>query len=360
MVFACSRLEVRCFAYYGEKSDYSLIEDKVDGIVDDFADILPDGMESLLDPYNSVDAIGLRFLIENAFMTFEGESGKFISFLLSLFGMALLMALASLQEGESGRTCRNAVSLITSAIMLDRIFGIVESIGESLLEINAFFGSVIPIITAVNALGVSPGLASAQTVGMSFTLQIYSFFSGSLLYSLVGVMLIVSALSALDTGGIGRMAKSLKKAFVTIMGVLTAFIGATFSLQSVISSIADSGVIRGAKYAVSGMIPIVGNTISGALTTLISGVSYLRGIVGGGAIAVIISVALAPLVTLLLYRVCFNIVIFFLGICSQDGASEVFASFVSVLDSLIAVYSLTIVIYVVQLTAFLKGGASFA
>jgi hypothetical protein len=118
--------------------------------------------------------------------------------------------------------------------------------------------------------------------------------------------------------------------------------------------------IRSAKYAASGTIPIVGNAVAGALGLVFGGISYARSIVGTGAIAVILSLVLSPLVTLFAYRAVLRLGICFCSLCSVDGCESIFSSFLGALDSLIAVYSLTAVVYVTELVAFLKGGVSLA
>jgi stage III sporulation protein AE len=168
----------------------------------------------------------------------------------------------------------------------------------------------------------------------------------------------VSAVSSFDSSLFFGIANSLKNAFLTILGILTTLISATVSLQNLIASYADSGVIRTAKYALSSMIPIVGNTVSGAFSVLAGSVSYAKGIVGGGAIAAIIFVAISPLVSLLMYRLCFSVAIFLSNLCSGEQGG-VLSSLASALDALIAVYTLTAVVYIIQITIFLKGGASF-
>lgn len=350
MVYSCA----------SEKNDYSLIDDRLEGVLGDFNDILPPEMDTLNDPYSSSGRVGISFILESIFDTVSGERSALTSFFLAVFGLSMLMAFASNFDGEVGKSCKNAVFIVISAVLLDRVFDLIMGVGESLGEINTFFGSVIPIATYINAVGMSSGLAAAQNIGMSITLQIYSFLCGDFLYSLVGVMCVLSALSSIEDGVFGKISSMLKKTFLSFVGIITACVGATFSLQSIITSSADSGALRGAKYAISGMIPIVGGSISGALSTLAGGVAYMKGVVGGGAIAVIISLAIAPIISLLLYRWCFSISAFFLGICSQSGAEGVLNSFGFALDSVIAVYAMTVTVYVAQLAVFLKGGVPFA
>ena len=353
-----TRIEVCAYADKGDS--FSLIDEKTECVLDSFKDILPDGFSELYDPDESAYSLGIDFLLEGFIREVRGEMGEVAIFLLSLLGLAMMMALSSIAHWEVAGCTRAAVCTVCASVILDRIFALSEVIGESLSEINTFFAALIPIVASVNALGVSAGAATTQAAGMSITLRIYSFFSGNFLFSFVGIMLIIAALGAMDPSTFGKIASSVRKTFMIFMGLLTTCIGATFSLQSLIVSSTDSTALRGARYAVSGMIPIVGGTISSALGTLIGAVSYLKGAIGGGAIAAIIALALAPLVTLILYRTCFSIAIFFLGVCGADYSEGILSSFAFAIDALIAVYTLTVTIYVAQLVAFVKGGVALA
>lgn len=345
---------VQAFAYRSNES--SLVDESSEAILGDFFSILPDGMESMTNPGESADAVGITFLIECIINTVNGNAGEISVFLLMLIGVSMLSSLAALKDGEMGRACKGAVAIVSSALILDKMFLLVDEVGDALCSINDFYASVIPVVTAVNMLGLSFNAASAQSVGMTVSLGIYSFLCGDFLYSFVGVLTALAALSSIDGSVFGKIAQSVRRAFLWVVGILTAFVGATFSLQSLISYSADSAVMRGAKYAISGMIPIVGGSVSAALSILSGSFGYLKGVVGGGSIAVIIAFAIAPLTTLLLYRACFLIAMFFADICSREGAPGIIASFGFALDSLIAVYSLSVVVYVIQLAVFLKGG----
>jgi stage III sporulation protein AE len=352
----CSSAFVKSSAY--SDKEYSLIDEEAQGILEDFKGILPDGMDSLADPGESLDKVGVKFLIECALESANDSGADIISFFMLWLGFTILSSFASLKGGEHAKATQGAISIVLSALIVDTVFDLVGETGEALQSINGFYSSLIPIVGAVNLFGLSSAVASAESAGMTLTLGIYSFFSGGFLYSFVGSLSVLAALSVIDGGSFGRIAQGVKKAFLWTMGLLSTFIGATFSLQTLISSYTDSGVLRGAKYAVSGMIPIVGGSISGALSVLISGFSYLKGTVGAGAIAVIVSLTVAPLVTLFLYRMSFALAIFVSDVFSQNGAGGLLSAFAFALDALIAVYSLTSLIYIIQLVVFMKGGGS--
>ena len=107
-------------------------------------------------------------------------------------------------------------------------------------------------------------------------------------------------------------------------------------------------------------MPIVGGAVSGALGIAIGGVSYARGVVGGGGIAVILSLMLSPLILLFAYRLCLKAGAFFVSVSSAQECEGVLNAFIGSLDCLIAVYVLSSVIYIVELAAFLLGGGLVA
>lgn len=348
---------VECSA--AENDAYTATQESIDGILEDFENALPDGIEGIDDINGAAEAVGIKKILNGIFNTVKGKSGELSAFLLLLLGIGMLGALASFANTELGRFSSRAVCIVSSALLFDRLASLVVGTVRSLEEIGDFFETVIPISLAVNSLGTSPTTATTQAVGMGLTLGIYSYFAKSIVLPVVCVIFVTSAASAVDPVFSG-ISKGVKGIFLWILGVLTALVGATFSLQSVIAASADSAMIRSAKYAISGSIPIVGNAVSGALGVIAGGVSYARGMIGGGAIAVIIALVLSPLITLLLYRFCLKMGIFFSSACSLDGCAGVMTSFLGAFDALIATYALTCVIYIVEMVAFMKGGASFA
>lgn len=342
-----------------ETSDAESENTGVDGILTDFESILPDGIGTLDDANKISESVGIKRILSEIIATVSGEKRELSLFLASLLGVCLMSALASQFDGELSTFASRCVLVVFSVMMLDKLYFLLNGTVDSLKEINSFFKAVIPVTVAVNSLGVSPTTASTQALGMGLTLGAYSFVSAELLTPIVGAIFVCSAACVLDPV-FERLSIGVRNIFISVFGVLTVLAGATFSLQSVISSGADSALIRSARYAVSSAIPIVGNTVSGALGIALGSVSYARGIVGGGAIAVVISLLIAPLITVLSYRMCLKLGSAFCSLCAVDSARGVLNAFIGAIDTLLAVYSLTCIIYVVELAAFLKGGVGVA
>ena len=340
-----------------QTTEDELTDGKIDGILDRFGSLVSDELGEDVSAVGISERLGIKRILEQIINVFMGKGSEISAFLLTLLGMALI--LVSQLQGELGGAVLGSVSVIVSYVLFDRMSFLIGEAQESLSGISSFFGSVIPVALSVNSLGVTPTTASTQALGMGITLSAYSFIGEEVLAAFVGVLFVLSAASSIDPM-FSRLSKSVRNILLFITGILTALVGATFSLQNTISASADSALVRSARYAISSSIPIVGSSVSGALGIAASGVSYARGIVGGGAIAVIISLMIAPLITILIYRLSVRAGILFGELSSNESFTRVLAPFSDALDALLAVYSLTSVIYIVELAVFLKGGVGLA
>ena len=347
---------VTCAAYEGAQS---AVNAEVDGIISDFMQTVPEGAPRIDGMSDVSEAVSIKRIIGGIIDTLRGNSGELSRLLLTLVGIALMSSLASLGEGELAAFSSRTVGAVSSVMLFDSLVLLLKGASESLGQINSFFGAVIPVTVAVNSIGVSPTTSSTQAIGMGLTMSVYSFITSEVMTAFVLAVFISSAASCIDPL-FGRISRGIKSFLVTSLGIISVLVGATFSLGSVISSTADSAIVRGARYAISSSVPIVGNAVSGALGVAIGGVSYARGIVGGGAIAVILSLMLSPLILLFAYRVCLKAGAALAGICAPSGCEGMFTSFVGSLDTLIAVYSLSTVVYIAELVSFLKGGGAVA
>ena len=148
----------------------------------------------------------------------------------------------------------------------------------------------------------------------------------------------------------------MKKLFSWFLGIVTVMISGTLSLQTMVASARDCAAMRAAKYAASGMIPVVGSTVAAALSTLASGVSYVKGIVGGGAVFVLISIMLSPLVLMLMYRFALSFAKFASEFFEIGGGVKIFSAYLYSLDTVLATYALSCLVYLFEIILFVKGG----
>ncbi len=335
-------------------------EYKEDEVWDDFMENAPDIGIDFENGEELLSGLGIDSLISEILAVISGGSGDVFSFSVMLAGLAVLIALsesASKLGGASiGAYSSAGISLISSLLIFSRLSPICESVRASISELGGFFSGLIPILTGISAAGGGMNTASVQAVNMNLTLGIISGVFESLLLPIVFLLFALSLVSSVDAGGISSLAKGVKGFFLWTVGIGAAVIMAAVSMQSIVAGAQDGAYLRAAKHAASGMIPVVGGAVSGALGTLAGGLSYLKSTVGASGVLIIIITALPPLAILLLYRAALSICSSFLEFAGSHGGVRIYASFISALDALIALYSISTIVYISEIIIFIKSG----
>ena len=94
-----------------------------------------------------------------------------------------------------------------------------------------------------------------------------------------------------------------------ITATLTTLLTAVLAFQKAISAGADSLGLRGVKFALSNLVPVIGSALGDAVATLGTSLRAVGSIAGGMGIAAVVLVVLLPLIRLIAYR-------FIIGLCA--------------------------------------------
>ena len=337
------------FALFGLKT---YAEEDFDDYISDFEDLLPEDMEG-----ETMDRLSVEGILSGVVESVKGERGRLGVFFLTTLGVICLSALGSLAPPPLSESVSAVVGILSSAALFSTVSSLVSEVLLSLDKISKFFSAFIPISVGVTALGGAEGTALAQGSGMYISLSLLSRLSGGIFSTVSALSLGSALLSPLGGQIVSSFGGMVKSVLTRAMGIFTAILSGAFALQTIVTSSADNAAMRAARYMASGLIPVVGSTVSGALSTLASGMSYAKGIIGGGAVSVLLFFALTPLTTILLYRLCLTAAI---GISDMLGAdsSRILSAYRSALDIALALYALSTLIYLFEIIIFLKSGVA--
>lgn len=334
-------------------------EGEAEEYISDFEEILPDELSGITgDTEELIEYSGARWIFGEILSVLNDGGSEIGAFFLLLIGSSALIGLASLCPGNFSKTVVTCVSIAVSVLIFGRLSRLFLSVTESLSELCDFFGALIPITVGVTALGGGAASATVQSAGMYTALSLIGGFGGEIFSSVSALGLAMSLASSMGSEGALTVSRGVKSLFSWLLGIFTAILTGTLSLQTMIASAADSAAMRAAKYMASGLIPVVGSTVSSALSTLAGGLSYAKGVIGGGAIVALLSIALSPLVMLLAYRLALSIGIILSGFTGGGRASGIFSAYRFSLDTLIALYALSAVIFIFQTVLFIKIGVA--
>lgn len=336
----------------------SSADDRVDDYVSDFEDILPDGFSGLSDTDKLIERADFTDLLSIITSALSDGKGDIAAFFLTLLGSLGLMAVATLCGERLSATVECIVGMICSVLIFSSVAPLIENVSEAIKDISEFFAALIPIAVGITALGGGISSAGVQASGMYTALSAVGGIGGSIFLSLSSFGLAMSLLSCFGNEGIGAICRGLRGLFGWVSGIFTALLTAAFSLQTIVASAADSAAMRAVRYAASGLIPVVGSTVSGAISTLATGLGYAKGVVGGGAIVVILSMALGPLALLLAYRLMLTVNIIMADFCGSSAASRIFGAYRFALDMTVTVYALSALVYLFEIVIITMVGVN--
>ena len=321
-----------------------------------FLNILPSGYESYVD-ISRLSELGLDALVREVIAIASGRSGEVASFFMLVLGVSLIASLASFVSSPISPAVRGGVAAAASLAVFLALYPLFEATAESLEALTGFFSALVPTLTAYLALGGGSASALGAASGLSLTLWFTALIGGSLLLPLTAASFASSTVSSTLGGVSERVGIGVGRSVKRVIGGVGAVLAAVFSLQTFVSVAADGVKMRAAKYAAGNLIPMVGSSVSGALSALGGGLSAVGGIIGASSVAVIVAMSLSPLVLLLLYRLALYLSSVALEL-SSSGADGPIKSFMNSLDILISVYITTIIIYIFEIILIVKGGAA--
>ncbi len=333
-------------------------EDGFDSYINDFGEALPDEYKEFSDADKLASLTDFKSFLSLFSRAFTEGKSDLVKFIFLLLGSAALMAAASLCPEKMSSAAECSAGVVVSVMLFSSIQPLISSLVGEIEKISGFFASLIPIMVGITALGGGAASSSVQAAGMYTAFSLVGGVVGKVFMSLSAFGLAMAMLSAFNSRGIGSVCSGLKGVFNWVTGIFTALLTAAFSLQTLIASSADSAAMRAVRYAASGLIPVVGSTVSGAIATLASGLSYAKGIVGGGAIAVILYMAISPLALLVFYRLGLSLALILTDFMGAGGASRIFSAFRLALDMAITVCALSALIYIFEIIIVVRTGVS--
>ncbi len=179
---------------------------------------------------------------------------------------------------------------------------------ETVIQLTGFTRVLIPVMTAAAAAGGSVTGAAAR--------QMVTLFAANLLLSLIQSVLIplvylyVAACAgavAADNDGLRSLAAFVRWVVQTVLTWVLLIFTAYLSLSGVIAGTADRAAVKLARFAISGMVPVVGGILSDATESVLAGAGILRNAIGIFGTLAVLAFCLVPFLQLgvqyLMYRI---------------------------------------------------------
>ena len=239
-----------------------------------------------------------------ALLTRATRSGG-LMLVIALF-CALVQAVCP-ETGQGIGAARLVAALAVTGVALSDVSSLLELGRETVVKLSDFTKILIPVMTTAAAASGSVTGAAAR--------QMATLFCSNLLLSLIERVLIpmiylyiAACAGALASGnrGIHAIADFIKWGAQSLLTWVLTLFTLYLSLSGVISGTADRAAVKLTRFAISGMVPVVGGILSDATESVLAGAGLLRSAVGTFGTLAVLAFCLVPFLKLgiqyLLYK----------------------------------------------------------
>ena len=340
--------------------------DLADAIPPELSDLLPDGLfsEKLEEAVTAATELtDWRYLL-NALLSAVGlRLDETVELLCVLVGLILIAAVCGrLREGlggGSGELFGFCLRLALYTAMILQTAGMVETVIRYFDRLITLTGGMIPVMGTLYALGGNLGQAAVTSELMLVFLTVCQYISVTVTPPICGVCMSFSLMDALGVKlTLSPLCDRIKKWYASLLGLVMFLLSLALSTQSVLTGRADSLGMKGVKYAVGNIIPMVGGAVAGTLSTVAAGVTALRGVCGVSGILLVALLLLPTLAELLLTRAILNLAATVASMLACDGEAKLLSEMGSLHGYLAAAASICAVVFVIALTLLIHSGTA--
>lgn len=290
--------------------------DLLAAIPEDLRSYLPEELFSS-DSETVADGVGrlgeFSYLADAVLRAVGLHLGDAVRLLARIVGLLLLSAVAATLHGSFrspsvGRAFSFCSGLAILSALLTEGYTVLRVTVGYLDTLGRMTSAAIPLLAALYAMGGNVTAAASGAAGLTVFLSLTEEVVGGTVVPFVGICLAFAAMEALTPElRLGTLASTVKKQYTTLLALLMTLLLAMLGAQTTLGARADTLAMRGAKFAASSLIPVVGGSVSELLRTVSAGVGYLRGTVGISGVLLLLLTLLPVLVELLLYRLIWQL-----------------------------------------------------
>lgn len=222
-------------------------------------------------------------------------------------------------------------------------------------RLTAMMSAMVPVTGAIWAMG---GNVTTASVG---TTQLYVFVSiceGMCAKSIVPVCCAFTALAICNTlcpdMGLRGLIGAFKKIYSFSLGLIMTLLVASLSAQTTLTAAADCTAARAARLVSANVIPVVGGSVGETLRTVATGVQYLKGVVGVWGIVFIALLTLPVFLSLVLTRLAFLLAAGVADMLGCETEEKLLTELGGIYAIMVAVVSVSAVMFIFALTIFTK------
>ncbi len=341
--------------------------------IDDLWDKLPSEVQSELeqigvknDDITSVKDVKVQNVFSSLLTSFKKSAKRPMKTFANVLAIIILCSLA--QGLKLSFEDNSTKKLMSICCVLCIVLSLVKPVSETIAYVSdviqatsTFMLSYIPVCaTLMLAAGQSFSAASFNLI-MLAALEIISQLSSTVIVPLINaffaIVIVASISPTIKLHSLADMFASVSK---WLLGIVTTVFVALLSIQNIVASAADSVGNRATKFVFSSFVPVVGGTLSEAISSIQSCIKLLKSGVGAFVIIAIAVMFVPAFVQCAVWMLSINLSKYISEILDMQLLSKLLSSISKVISILLAVSISCIAIFIVSTFIILVIGGNIS
>lgn len=280
------------------------------------------------------DIVGGRFspdsqsIVNRLISLFLGELKTAFALIGSIAALIIISAFLKNLHNSFGKNSVSeatglAVFVYIAAIAATAFKTSAEYVLTTLQDITIFVHSIIP---SMAMLCMSGGEAATATMAHPVIFFVCTV-AGSLIKNIITPLVLLRAVCILlcaitGNSSLNEFSELFTKLHKTLLALSMSLFAGILGISSFAASSFDSLAARGVKFAISASVPVVGGSISEAMSSVAGSAMLLKNAVGLGGVVVIFAMFALPMLKIWALSLAFRITAAFTAPVSEKRVSE--------------------------------------
>lgn len=244
--------------------------------------------------------------------TFVGELYSAVRILTVIIGIILVSALLENLRSSFNKTNDFTTKFVTVVLIMGlavELFSTAGTYAENVAgDLTIMMNSLLPVMMTLTA---GCGYVTAGTITnpiLLYMCNIFGIMFDKVLIPLTVVYLVISMVDLISDGiKLEKFRELIKKIYNFILGIIMTVFTGLLSLGSFAGVALDSIGAKGAKFALSSMVPFVGRSLADAMSAVASASLVLKNAVGITGIVTILALCIIPIIKIAAVIICIRI-----------------------------------------------------
>ena len=276
--------------------------------------------------------------------------------------LSILMLLSVFSSAFDFSATADVFSLLSTVVLtlvtVDKI-GLLINCVVSAVELNSkLMLCFVPVFTLIVSLSGNPSSALTYNSLVLLFSELMSSFVSNIFVSLIGAYFALSIAFSFYSGmNLNRFVNSVNRIVTFVLGFSASMFTGFLSLKNILAYSTDSLSVKGVKFLLSSMIPVIGPSLSDAYSTILGSIHLMKGSLGAVGIFAAVIINIPPLAEGAVY--CFSLSVLsgiaeMLGLNRASETLRCFSGCVRIL-LLVSLFQLFILVISTGIMLTLKG-----